>query len=165
MKTIFKIQKHSSKHARSMDIFEEEIVKNYYLTLTKNFSKAIRVGLLYIDDKPIAYQYGFFCKNYYVGDQIAYREEYAKLGPGKILVYYLAEDLKKHGAVVLDQGGGLSTFKQGFTSQYRVLYNLYYSQNVLITTWWKMINKARRMRQIFFPKKNTRDHEFLFKTL
>jgi len=52
-----------------------------------------------------------------------------------------------------------------FTSDYRVLYNIYYSPNFFVMLWWKLINKLRRLRQIIKPKKYTRDHEFLFKTI
>jgi hypothetical protein len=164
MKTLFEIQKNSSKHARSMDIFENEEVKQYYLALVKNFEKSIRICFLYMDKLPIAYQYGFFYKNYFAGDQISFHKEYSKLRPGKVIIYYLIEYLKKINATVLDQGGGISMYKREFTKEYRLLYNLYYSSNNFIMIWWKMINKVRRLKQILFPKKNTKDHEFLFKT-
>lgn len=165
MEILFEIQHNSSKRARSMDIFADEKIKKYYLTLLKNFPQAIRISFLYVDDKPIAYQYGFLWKNNFNGDQISFDREFGKLQPGKVIIYYLIESLKKDKVHSLDMGGGISSYKMDFTNDYRVLYNLYFSNNMFNMIWWKSINKARRIKQTLFPKKYTRDHEFLFKSL
>jgi GNAT acetyltransferase-like protein len=165
MKTMFKLHKKSSKKVRQMDIFEDKKTKEYYTILTKNFAKAMRICFLYMGDLPIAYQYGFSYRDIFVGDQIAYHNDYSKLRPGKTIVYFLTEYLKNNKMRILDQGGGISSYKMEFAKEYRLLYNLYYSPNILIMVWWKLINTARRMRQVISPKKFTRDHEFLFRTI
>ncbi|HSX10002.1 MAG TPA: GNAT family N-acetyltransferase [Candidatus Saccharimonadales bacterium] len=165
MKTMLEIQKHSSKSARNMDIFQDEETKIYYTAILKNFGSVIRLCFLYLGDIPIAYQYGFVCRKTFIGDQIAFHNDYAKLRPGKTLVYHLMQYLKENGMDFIDQGGGVGAYKMEFAKDYRFLYNLYYSNNPFIMMYFKLINKMRRMRQVMFPKKHTRDYEFLFKTL
>jgi hypothetical protein len=165
MKKIYKFQKLTSKSARSMDIFQDEENKTYYTTVTKNFPHLVRISFLYLKNQLIAYQYGFLWKDYFLGDQIAYHQNYAKLRPGKTIAFFIIEYLKLNNVATLDQGGGISDYKLEFTKEHRLLYNMYFSENMLIMLWWKMINKARRVKQNLFPKKFTRDHEYLFKTI
>jgi hypothetical protein len=166
MQTLLNFQKSTSKSKRSMDIFADKETKTYYVNLAKNASQIVWICFLYLDDILIAYQYGFLYRNIFVGDQIAYHDDYKKIRAGKLMVYYIIEELKKLGKVkLLDQGGGISSYKMEFSSEYRLLYNIYYSRNIFVMMWWKMINKTRRIKQILSPRKYTRDHEFLFKTL
>lgn len=165
MKTMFKLHDVSSKKVRAMDIFEDSEVKKYYVALTKNFTSIMRICFLYLDKTPIAYQYGFMYRDIFAGDQIGYHNDYKKLRPGKTIIYFMAECFYKNNIRVLDQGGGISEYKMEFAKNFRSLYNLYYSPNVFIMVWFKSINKIRRFKQIRFPKKFTRDHEFLFTTL
>lgn len=162
---MMQLQKESSKHLHSMDIFTDKENKTYYESLVKNCSKFIRINILYFENKPIAYEFGYKYKNCYVGDQIAFHNDYRKLNPGKTMMYLLFAYLKKIDVKILDMGGGISSYKMSYTKDYRSLFNIYYSENIFIMIWWKMINKVRRVKQILLPKKNTRDHEFLFKTL
>ncbi|HSW88587.1 MAG TPA: GNAT family N-acetyltransferase [Candidatus Saccharimonadales bacterium] len=165
LETMFKLQESSSKKARSMDIFANEKTKEYYRNLTKNCHKFVRIHILSFDKLPIAYEYGFLCGKNYSGEQVSYHNDYKKLSPGKIIVYKLIEQLQKEKIKTADQGGGINSYKLSFTQDYRLLYNIYYSPNICIMFWWRSINKVRRIKQVLFPKKNTRDHEFLFKTI
>ena len=159
------LQKETSKTARSMDIFQEEANKQYYKSLIDHCKKLVRISFLYFENRPIAYEYGLLYKDHYVGEQIAYHNDFKRLSPGKLMVFSLIRTLQKEKVAELDQGGGISEYKTLFTKNYRLLYNCYASQNVFIRLWWKLVNSARRMNQKLFPKKYTRDHEFLFKTL
>jgi len=166
-KALLALQEKSSKKTRSMDIFEDKKTKDYYSALIKYCNKFVRINILYYNDLPIVYEFGFLYKNMYVGDQISYHNDYKQLSPGKIMIFRLIEHLKNKNKQVttLDQGGGISDYKQQFTQKYRLFYNVYYSNNIFVLFWWKSINKIRRVKQVLFPKKFTRDHEFLFKTL
>ena len=75
------------------------------------------------------------------------------------------DGLNKKGVTIMDQGGGISSYKMSFANDYKLLYNVYFSHNPLTMLSWKMVNRARRIKQVIRPKKYTRDHEFLFKTL
>ena len=163
--TMLQLQECSSKRARSLDIFMNEKTKNYYYSLVKNCAKFIRINMVYYEDTPIVYEFGFVSKDVYIGAQISYHKDYGKLAPGKLMLYYLFENLKKENVKTLDMGGGISSYKMLMTKDYRILYNVYTSNNIAILTWWKLVNKLRRLNQIISPKKNTKDHEFLFKPL
>jgi|SRR5579885_375751 len=165
LQTMFALQEESSKKARGMDIFANEDNKHYFQSLTKHCSRFVRINFLYFDSQPVAYEYGFLYKDKYTGEQISYHNGYKKISPGKLIVYFLLDYLAKKDVVFVDQGGGINEYKMQFTSNYRLLYNLYYSDNFLFLFWWKLINHIRRIKQICFPRKHTRDHEFLFKTL
>ncbi|HWY79083.1 MAG TPA: GNAT family N-acetyltransferase [Candidatus Sulfotelmatobacter sp.] len=162
--SMLNLQLQSSKNARSLDIFRNKNIRDYYSSLIKYASRFIRINFIFYDNVPIAYEYGFQCGDRYSGDQISFHNKYRKFMPGKLMIYYIAKHLKQNNSLFLDQGGGIHSYKMDFTKEYRLLYNMYYSRNVFFMMWWKIINKARRLRQIVYPKKHTRDHEFLFKT-
>ena len=147
----------------SSDIFSKKETRDFFYAIIRNCPDLVRICLLYVNRIPIAYQYGYLYKNSFACDQIAYRNDYAKLRPGKTVLYYLIEMMKDTSVKWLDLGGGISSYKTEFTDNYRVLYNLYYSPNPAIMAWWKGINFVRRVKQVAFPKKHTRDHQFLFK--
>lgn len=165
LKTIFALQNNSSKKARAMDIFADEKNRVYYSNLITYCKQFVCINILYFDDKPIVYEIGAMYHNHYAGDQISYHNDYKKLSPGRLLTFYLLSHLKQEKITELDMGGGISSYKMSVAGNYRLLYNMYYSPNSIVMFWWKVINKARRVKQILFPKKFTRDHEFLFKTL
>lgn len=163
--TMFNLEHNSSKKMRGMDIFSQSKNRDFFTNLVKNCGNLVRIGFLYYNNLPISYQFGFLYNNIFVAYQTSFLFEYAKLRPGKTMLYHLLENLKDNNVGILDLGGGVSTYKQEFTPRYRLLYDLYSSKNIFVITWWKSINLARRIKQIAFPKKFTRDHEFLFKTL
>jgi CelD/BcsL family acetyltransferase involved in cellulose biosynthesis len=165
MTHMFSIDKKSAKSTRAMDIFSKKENRDAFLTMSKQLSKYVCLGFLSFDGKPIAYQFGFMYQGTFAAYQTSYLVEYRKIRPGKLLFYYLIKYLQELGIQSLDLGGGISTYKQEFTPEYRVLYDLYFSSNNAIVFWWKFINWIRRKKQIVFKKKFTRDHEFLFKTL
>lgn len=163
--TMFNLEQNSSKKLRAMDLFSKKENREFFTNLVKNCSPLIKICILYYNNHPLAYQFGFLYNNIFHAYQTSYLFEYAKLRPGKTMLFHLLENLKKNNIDALDLGGGMSMYKLEFTSSYRLLYDLYYSKNIFITLWWKSINLLRRIKQIIFPKKFTRDHEFLFKTL
>lgn len=160
--TMLNLQKYTSKHIKSMDIFEHEIHQRYYRNLTKFCAKNVKIIFLYFDKKPIGYIYNVFWNKYVLGEQIAFHNDYRKISPGKLMIYILVEYLKKNNFKILDMGGGITPYKMSFTNEYRLLYNVYISSNMFAMTWWKTITFVRRMKQILLPKKFSRDHEFLF---
>jgi len=165
LQQMFDLDQNSSKKLQSMDLFSKQAIKDFFFALCKHMPEFARMGFLYLDGRPICYQFGFLYNDYFVAYQTAYLYEFSKLRPGKTMIYHLMQTLKDEKAKVIDLGGGISMYKQEFTPDYRILYDLYYSKNSLYMMWWKFVNHARRLNQTYRPIKNTRDHEFLFKTL
>lgn len=159
------IEQSSSKKQKAMDIFSNESTKRYFTQVPRYDKKHVKLLVLFYENEPVAYQYGYLYNKRFDGIQTAYLHEYAKVSPGKTMILKSIEILKERGVKLIDLGGGISMYKQAFTKDYKVLYDMYYSSNPLIMIWWKLINKARRLNQIIRPIKYTRDHEFLFKEL
>lgn len=164
LETMFSIDQNSWKKLHGKDIFSDKKMQYFYRVVTKLCNKFVKIGFLYYENHPIAYFYGFLYGRTFAAYHTSFLDEYRYLRPGQMALYYLINNLKDN-ATVIDMGGGISRYKQEFTHNYRILYDMYYAKNDLIMFWWKLINMARRLKQIVFPEKNTRDHEFLFKTL
>ena len=147
-----------------MDIFSDPTTKKFFITISNNAKNLVHFTFLCYQNIPIAYLFSFSYRKILAGYQTAYLYDYGKLRPGKTMFYHLLQSLTDKNKETLDLGGGLSTYKQQFTSDYRLLYGLSYSNNKLFMIWWRTINFSRRIKQIFFHIKNSRDHEFLFKT-
>lgn len=162
---MFEIDLHSAKQLRSMDLFSKKENVNFFTALCEYAPEFVQLYFLNYQNMPVAYQFGFLYKNTFVAYQTSYLSEYRKFRPGKTMLMHLIEKLKAENVTQLDLGGGISVYKQEFTKEYRLLYDVYFSPNSLIMFWWKGINKIRRLKQILFPKKFTQDHEFLFKTI
>ncbi len=156
------IEQKSSKKQQSKDIFAKAENVNFYSNIVKYSGRFVRIFFLLYQGKPIVYAFILAHKAKAIGYQTSYLSEYRKLSPGKMMFSYLFSALQKDGIDVLDLGGGVSSYKQEFTPLYFFQYNLYYSNNIAYMLWWKGINTLRRLKQIFFPLKYTRDHEFLF---
>jgi CelD/BcsL family acetyltransferase involved in cellulose biosynthesis len=164
LQTMFELEQDSAKKTRGMDLFSHKENREFFINFSNNHLAQVRIGFLTFENKPIAYQFGFLVRNLFIAYQTAYRSEYGKLRPGKTMLYHLFKSLKDQ-ADIVDLGGGISTYKMEFTSEYRLLYDVYFSKNGLVMAYWKFINAVRRFKQVLLPKKFTRDHEFLFRRL
>jgi CelD/BcsL family acetyltransferase involved in cellulose biosynthesis len=165
LETMFDIDTNSGKKKLKRDIFSNEKEREVFRNFVLFCSQFVQICILRFDGKAIAYNFNFAFGNHYVGYHTSYLAEYKHLSPGKLVVYCLIEYLAKSNYKLLDMGEGLSTYKQEFTKDYVMQYDLYMSNNSMVLQWWKLINTARRVKQIVLPEKNTRDHEFMFKTI
>lgn len=165
MKIIFAIDGKSSKKRKSMDIFSKAENRVFFQSLVKHCGSFVRIYFLKYAGVSVAYQFAFLSKGIFAAYQTSFLYEYRKIDPGKTMLTLLLERLNNESVHVIDFGGGVSAYKQEFTPDVRYLFDLYYSTNVLMMFWWRAVNKARRLKQILLPKKYTRDHEFLFRTL
>lgn len=162
---LFAVEQKSEKKLRSMDIFSKEETRNFFINIVKHCSQLIKIHILYYQNNPIAYTFNFTYRNMFTGYQTSYLSEYKKFYPGKVILVHDLESLRDTTFDIFNLGGGVSSYKLEFAPTYFFLYDLYFSKNSLHMLWWKAINFARRIKQILFPIKHTRDHEFLFKTL
>lgn len=163
LEVIFNIDQNSGKRLRSRDIFSSVKTKNFYKNIAKYCKEYIYLSMVYFDDEPVAYSFNLKYKQDVLGLQCSYLHKHHKYSPGNIEKYELLIDLKGKNIDKIDFGPGMVPYKLRFTKNYAFYYDFYYSRNSLIMLWWKSINFARRCKQILFPEKNSRDHEFLFK--
>lgn len=162
LQMMFSLEEKSAKKLRSMDIFSKEENREFFRNMVKYCHKFVKIGILYYQDIPVAYQFGLQYRNIFLAEQTAYLFEYRKLDPGKTMLARLLNELVGTSVTKFDFGGGMSMYKREFTPEYHCFYDLYISKNVVFMLWWKSINNIRRIKQVLFPLKNTRDHEFLF---
>lgn len=165
LKIMFDIEQKSSKKLKNMDLFSKKENREYFINIVKYCSSFVQIAFIYYNDIPIAYDFSLKFKDVILGYQCAYLSEFGKISPGIVMTIYELESFRNTSFNIFDLGGGISSYKQGFTLNYYFLYDLWFSKNILTMFWWKLINLARRIKQILFPIKHTRDHEFLFKTL
>jgi CelD/BcsL family acetyltransferase involved in cellulose biosynthesis len=162
---MFELEQKSEKKQRNMDIFSSPANRAFYENIVKYCKDFIQIHFLYFDDQPIAYTFNLCYKNILFGYQTAYLSVSGKkdLSPGKLMLLHSSNFLKTSNFERYEMSCGISTYKLEFASDYYCLYDIYYSQNFLVMLWWRLINFTRRLKQILFPLKYTRDHEFLFR--
>ncbi len=160
---MFNLEQKSRKKQRKMDIFSSTSTREFFKNIVKYCKPFIKIHFIYFNNQPIGYTFNLAYKKRIFGYQIAYLADQKKLSPGKMLILHVIEILKYNGYSQLEMGGGISSYKLEYAPDYYYLYDIYHSDNPLIMFWWRLINSARRMKQILFPLKHTRDHEFLFR--
>lgn len=164
LKIMIDIDTNSGKQRNSRDIFTKDEERRFFTNLVNYCREYIEISLLYYDGQPIAYTFNLKGGKVYFGYQTSYLFEYRKLSPGKLVLMKSLKEIAHSGYNLLDCGEGLSAFKQEFTKDYKLKYDLHYSRNSLVMLWWKSIIFARRLKQVLMPEKNSRDYEFLFTT-
>ncbi len=157
------VEQESSKKREDMDLFSSEVNREIYKNMIKYCRKFVSVCFLRYDDKAIAYSFNFTHRKVFLFFQTAFLFEYRKMSPGKVMVVYLLRFLKEHGFGVCDFSGGVSRYKRDFVPEFYFQYNVMYSRSTFVMGWWSLVNSVRRIRQVLLPKKNTKDHEFLFR--
>lgn len=166
LRTMIDIDQQSSKKLRSKDIFSKKENRLYFKNLIKHFADFIRIDVAYLNQVPFVYVFGLEYKKTYLYLQTAFLNDYRYLSPGKLLTHYLLSSLHKKNQVErIDFGAGINSFKQLYTPDYYIEYDLYNTKNVFIMTWWKFINLIRRTKKIYLHEKYTDDHKFLFRTI
>lgn len=165
LKLIFDVEQRSQKKLRNMDIFSNEQTRNFFINIVTHCGRFIQINVLSYKNNPIAYTFNFKYRNMFTGYQTSFLSEYKKFYPGKVILVHDLEHLRDSQFDIFNLGGGVSYYKLEFAPTFFFLYDLYFSKNPFLMLWWKAINIARRMKQILFPIKHTRDHEFLFKPL
>ncbi|MFA6502054.1 MAG: GNAT family N-acetyltransferase [Parachlamydiales bacterium] len=162
---MFEIEYNSVKRSRHTDMFSEPEIRILFQKISKYLSKYTRIYFLLHKNIPIAYQFGFINRNTFLAYQTAYLSEFNKLDPGKVLLVNLLEIIKSNECHEFDFGCGMSSYKRELTPNYKVFYNLYSSNNLIILYWWELINCIRRVKQILFHHKFSDDYKYLFRTI
>lgn len=165
LKTIFLIERNSSKRLRTRDIFSKKDRREYFKNLVRYGHKLANIAMLYYQNIPIAYSFNLNYGNMFHCAQKAHLNEYKKFMPGKIVAVLLLESLRNTRVERIDFGAGVDSFKQELTPVYYLIYDMYFSKNIFVMFWWRSINAIRRLKKILVPERFTRDPEFLFRTL
>lgn len=144
LKTVFALDKNSSKHSRGYSAFASSEVKDFYRNLAKHFKENMRINILYYKNVPIAYEIGFTAGKTYFGNQIAYKSKYKKYVPGKVLIVNLLESHAKEGGIEkMDFGSGDNHIKRAFTKNYNQFYQVVVSESKFINTYIPLLFKVK----------------------
>jgi Acetyltransferase (GNAT) domain len=143
LEIVFSLDTQSRKQKRGYNIFGNIRIKNFYKSLAVNFKKNLAINILYLENKPIAYEMGFPIGTIYFGSQIAFLGEYSYFAPGKILLIKLFEKLFKENMKRADFGSGDNQVKKSFSSGEKPLYKVIISKNSL---------KRKYLESMFFSK-------------
>lgn len=139
----FMLDEQSSKHGKGYNTFNTSLMKKFYKCLSQNFGKHFLVNILYFENKPIAYEIGFFVNRTYFGSQMAYDIEYRQYSPGKVILAYTADFLASKSAKMWDLGSGESPVKKLVTEEKRQLYQVIISSNKNVRSYFSMVGKLK----------------------
>jgi len=136
---VSQIEAESSRRHSGMGTFTDPIAYKLYLSFVKYFEGKIRLGLLFYDEKAIAYRFGLLSGKTFYETNTAYLDGFQEIMPGKLLLYLMCKSFDEEGIELLDWLRGTSTLKEEFTPYFVKQYSVFYSNSIISRFWWKLI--------------------------
>jgi hypothetical protein len=128
----FDIDRASAKHNHGKGVFYRKEARDFYRELAQHNPANIIVTLVFFDNKPVSYLIGFFSNNIHSGSQKAYVSGYEYFNLGRLSLINLIDYFREKGSAEFDFGRGNDQFKKDFTSNYRQLYTVIITKNILL---------------------------------
>lgn len=125
--SIFAIEEKSFKRKKGRHIFSKKIARDLYSNIAR-VQGCASIAILCFNSKPIAHMFGLIYKKKFQAYHMAYLEDFRKLIPGKVLLYFLLPKLVERGFVQFDFSRGDSLLKKQFTSQRNTQYEIFLSK-------------------------------------
>jgi CelD/BcsL family acetyltransferase involved in cellulose biosynthesis len=118
---ILSIEEKSWKHKHGTAITSTEKQRTFYKELFKSaFDKGwLRLGLLYLDREPIAFEVGLVKDKKYYGVHGSYNETFKKDNPGTLLLAQFIKDLIRDGIEEYDWFGEPFEWESRWTDKFR----------------------------------------------
>jgi CelD/BcsL family acetyltransferase involved in cellulose biosynthesis len=138
--------------------FLENIVQHY-----QNGQRAAVIGLMLLNDQPVAHLAGVICNRTFLGVHIASSEAFLRYSLGGVLIFNMLEPLKKWGVQTVDFGRGTNVLKQKFAGDNHTRqHNLYlfartpkgFWHYVKARCYWGLVFVARKLRSFESKKIN-----------
>jgi Acetyltransferase (GNAT) domain len=126
--TCFAIDQMSAKHKKGMGVFWRGDARLFYTLLVEKHPSNISITLLFVGNKPVAYDMCFQHRNIYVGSQKAYLSEYGYCNPWFFMFIKRMESIMLNNPVEISMGKGHSRAKTDLTKNMRVLYSAIISE-------------------------------------
>lgn len=149
------IESQSPKKGNFKDIFWDGQLIKLCSTLNKINDKSVLICLLYLDEKAVAFLFGFVYKETFHGCNMAYTADSSEMSPGRLLAYMVIPDLQKMGINTFDFTRGKTQFKKEFTPHFYQQYLVFYSSRFWVRSWWKLVNwmfKTLESNPVLFDK-------------
>lgn len=139
---IFDIESKSNKVKKNKALFNKEEAKKIFSMISENNEAFLTI--FFIGNEKIAHLFGIRTKKKLMAYHMAYKQEYYKLQPGKIIIYNLLEYLKKNKYEIFDFSRGDSVVKRHFSNNNIRKYNIYINFGILLKT--KIICKKIKVK-------------------
>ncbi|MBM2817807.1 MAG: hypothetical protein HW401_397 [Parcubacteria group bacterium] len=149
LEKVISVERGSYRPYYNMAFFTNEDSMRFLMAIAKLIPDGLYVGILYLENKPVATVTGFINGKTFYSYHIAFLEQYRGIGPGKMALYLTLEQLKKEGFTEIDLLRGYSDIKRQFSNEVKIQYDVYLSKNRLIMIWWKFnLMIWRKLKQI-----------------
>lgn len=143
MNWVFKIDDESPKRSGGYSTFVNHKMRVFYGELAKIMKGYYLTHILSFKGEPVAYSIGFVVNGVYYGNQMAYTRSSAHMSPGRVLLAGLAEWMYQNNIKFIDFGSGSSEYKRGITKEYKSLYKIVFSQNLLVRKYISCVSKLK----------------------
>ena len=132
---IFELHEKQWKKKNDFSNFSEEKHGNFYkeIALDQNLSFKSWVHALMLEERIIAFIYGFKCNTNYILYRITYDNDFSVYGPGKILLKKVIKDCFENGVKVFDFGLGYARYKTEWADDNRSIREVVFSTNRLFS--------------------------------
>ncbi len=145
---IEKISSKSWQGKNSTGLFSKEDTKIFYKGLAEYASNAgwLSIWVLYLDSKPIAYEYHLTAGSVEYALKAEYDQEYSELSPGSVLDAYVVKEVSKGFAEKYDLLGYKDLYKTRWSNKTEKYMRLYIYKRNLIGTLSHFIEFPLRAR-------------------
>ncbi len=134
---VFEVEKKSTKAKEGKASFLTPGEQYFLQSITQHFKENFLIGVLSYKGIPIAYGTGFVYKHTFQAFITAHEGSYRFLSPGKLLTFYLFEEVKKRQITLFDFSRGRNDFKRDFTPFFYINEDVLFATNPLILLWWR----------------------------
>lgn len=158
------IERQSTKVIRRIGILSNEECLRWFRALVSQMGAHCWIGLLTLDERPIAHYMAVLCKESLLGVHVAFLKQYATVSPGNVLIFNMLPQLCQQGIKRFDYGRGYNAAKAKFAGDISVSqYDLYYFRNswkglrarVRALLFWKLVALRRTLRKYAGRRINT----------
>lgn len=126
-----------SEKSNFPDLYKTEQERNFHKDLFNLMQKQewIQIEILYVDDRPLAFQYGFCFENRYEDWRGGIDKEFETLAPGKLLMMLSLEERFKRGLEESDFLRGVYSYKLDWNPESRDFITVQVYDHTDIKSW------------------------------
>lgn len=159
---LWDIETTSNKPKRKRAMFRQERVKALFTVAS--LSDCSLLAVLLDNDIPIAHMFGYRVDNTFLAHHMAFREEYFKDVPGKIVIVKLISYLSESGCDVFDFSRGETLLKKHFSTYREINNNHYCNLHFVNMQWFRLVILSKNIykkirhksKQLFLTVKGIR---------
>lgn len=140
---VYAVEEDSTKKERGMAEFIDKRTRNFFESIAQKNADLMRIILIDIGKKPVAYSVDFLAHEVYQGSQKAFVKGYEYYQPGKYMALKLLEKNFQEGRRAFDFGRGYDSFKEQFTNTPIPVYSIIIG-NRAGGTYLKTVSAARK---------------------